>query len=86
MRWLLLATLLAGGALAQEEGGDEVRTKFYDFGELNVTGDRARPTLLYQDAKQRARFERMFKLKRSFLPEVRRTADGSATVKPPAEG
>ena len=73
--------LLSAPALAQE--ADEVRTRFNDFDELSLTGERARPNLLYSDARQRARFERMFNLRRSFLPEVRRTAQGDATIRPP---
>ncbi len=80
-RLLFVALLLSGGAFAQEP--DAVRTKFYDFDELSVTGDRKRPALLYSDAKQRARFERMFLMRRSFLPELRRSADGAAAITPP---
>ena len=81
IRVLALLFLLGGVSWSQE--ADEVRTKFYDFDELNLQGDRKKPALLYADAKQRARFERLFQLKRSFLPELRRTGDGSAVITPP---
>ncbi len=81
IRIVLALLLFTSFALAQAPA--EVRTKFYDFNELNLTGDRKRPALLYSDAKQRARFERMFKLKRSFLPELRRSGDGGAVITPP---
>lgn len=80
------AILLFTVSLAWAQQPEEVRTRFYDFDELKLTGDRKRPTLLYSDARQRARFERMFQLKRSFLPELRRSADGSAVITPPEGG
>ena len=80
----LLLVLLGGAASAQEEGLVEPtsRTRFYDFGELELTGARVKPKVLYTDSKQRAVFDRMFALKRSFLPELRRSADGASAVAP----
>ena len=46
------------------------RSKFYDFGEQVVDGEIRRPTALYTDARQRAQFDRLLRLKRSFLPEL----------------
>lgn len=84
MRFLLLL-LLATPALAQSpEGGEaSTRTRFYDFDELQVTGGTVKPNVAYTDAKLKARFDRLFSLKRSFLPELRRTADGTTVVRPP---
>ena len=81
---LLALMLLALPALAQSPAGDEAptRTRFYDFDELQVTGDTVKPNVAYTDAKLRARFDRLFSLKRSFLPELRRTADGTTVVRP----
>ncbi len=81
IRLLLLSMVLSGVSFAQAP--DSVRTKFYDFDELELQGERKRPALLYTDAKQRARFERLFQLRRSFLPELRRSGDGSAVITPP---
>lgn len=46
------------------------RSKFYDFGEQLIDGEIRRPTALYTDARQRAQFERLLRLKRSFLREL----------------
>jgi hypothetical protein len=81
IRLLLLSMMLSGASFAQEP--DAVRTKFYDFDELSLEGQRKKPALLYTDAKPRARFERLFQLRRSFLPELRRSRDGSAVITPP---
>ncbi len=59
-------------------------TKFYDFGELDLKGKIAKPTVLYTNAKERATFERLFVLKRSLLPELVRSAQGANLAQPPA--
>ena len=46
------------------------RSKFYDFGEHVIDGEIRKPTALYTDARQRAKFDRLLRLKRSFLPEL----------------
>ncbi len=81
MRLFLLLVLCTTPALAQEAEPTETRTRFYNFEELNLTGKKLKPKVLYSDAKQRAKFEKLFALKRSFMPELRRTADGATVVK-----
>ncbi len=84
-----LVLLLVGGvAQAQDapSGGaeappdDAARTRFYDFEELELQGRKVKPKVLYTDARQRAQFEKLLELKRSFIPELRRSADGAAAV------
>ena len=53
---------------------DNVRSKFYDFNEQLIDGKIRRPTALYIDARERARFNRLLRLKRSFLPELFQTS------------
>ena len=65
------------------EPGTE-RTKFYDFGELGLKGQVAKPTVMYTNAKERATFERLFVLRRSLLPEIVRSAEGASLARPPA--
>ncbi len=84
---LVLASLaVAASAQAQppadgaaDDSTEGTRTRFYDFNELELTGKAAKPNVLYTDARQRAQFERMFKLRRSFMPELRRSADGASS-------
>ena len=77
---LLCALLLAvpAAASAQDKpaagGGDAVKTKFYDFNDMLIEGAYKKPQVLYTDARQKAKFERLLKLKRSFLRELRSTA------------
>ena len=50
------------------------KAKFYDFSEQLIDGEIKRPTTLYTDAREAVRFERLLKLKKSFLPKLFETA------------
>ena len=50
------------------------RSKFYDFNEQLIDGEVKKPTTLYTDARDRVKFERLLKLKKSFLPQLFKTA------------
>lgn len=50
------------------------RTKFYDFSDQLIEGEIKKPTQLYVDARKKVRFERLLRLKKSFLPELFKTA------------
>ena len=50
------------------------RAKFYDFSEQVIDGTIKKPTALYTDSRQKVKFERLLKLKRSFLQEVLNSA------------
>jgi len=49
-------------------------SKFYDFSEQLIDGVRKRPTTLYTNVRQQVRFDRLLRLKRSFLPRLFNTA------------
>jgi len=46
------------------------KSKFYDFGEQMIDGEIRKPQFLYTDARQKAKFARLLRLKRSFLPRL----------------
>jgi len=50
------------------------RSKFYDFSEQLIDGEVKKPTTLYTDAREAVKFERLLRLKKSFLPELFDTA------------
>ena len=50
------------------------KSKFYDFSDQLIDGQVKKPTALYTDARQRVRFERLLKLKKSFIPKLYNTA------------
>ena len=62
-----------GVALAQD-GGDDSKTKFYNFDDLLIDGQYKKPQVLYTDARQKVKFERLLKLKKDFLPKLKETA------------
>ena len=51
-----------------------VKAKFYDFSEQLIDGQIRRPTNLYLDARRQVKFDRLLKLKKSFLPDLFKTA------------
>lgn len=81
LRVATLIVLSSGSIGHAQDAPTTTRTRFYNFDDLVLDGARNRPNLLYTDAKQRAKFGRLFSLKRSFLPELERT--GAATVVTP---
>jgi len=50
------------------------KSKFYDFSEQLIDGERKKPTTLYLDSREQVRFDRLLKLKKSFLPKLFLTA------------
>lgn len=65
---------LASVAHAQEGGDSSVKTKFYDFDDLLVDGAYKKPQVLFTDGRQKVKFERLMKLQRDFLPQLRATS------------
>jgi len=56
---------------APPKGG---KSKFYDFSDQLIDGEIRKPTALYTDARQKAKFDRLLRLKKSFLPAMFRTS------------
>jgi len=50
------------------------KSKFYDFNEQIIDGEVRKPTTLYTDSRQQVKFDRLMKLKKSFLPKLFATA------------
>ena len=50
------------------------KSKFYDFSEQLIDGEIKKPTTLYTDARNKVKFDRLMKLKKSFLPKLFSTA------------
>ena len=51
-----------------------VKAKFYDFKETLIDGTIRRPVVTWSTAKERTRFERLLRLKKSFLPAMMKTS------------
>ena len=52
----------------------EPKSKFYDFNEQLIDGEIKKPTTLYMDSREKVKFDRLMKLKKSFLPKLFATA------------
>ena len=64
-------------AAAKPPRSNNTKSKFYDFSDQLIDGQIKRPTALYTDAREKARFDRLLKLKRSFMKELFDTAKES---------
>ena len=49
------------------------KTKFYNFDDLLINGQYKKPQILYTDSKQKVKFEKLLKLKKDFLPNLKNT-------------
>ena len=47
------------------------KTKFYDFDDLLINGEYKKPQIMYNDARSKVRFERLFNIKKNFLPKLK---------------
>jgi hypothetical protein len=75
----LIVVGFSGAALAQDGGGgEEPRSKFYDFNDMMVDGELQKPKVQRAEARGSARFERLLDLKKSFLPKVQQSAKEDA--------
>lgn len=50
-----------------------IKTKFYNFDDLLIDGQYRKPQILYTDARQKVKFERLLKLKKDFLQKLKNT-------------
>ena len=64
---------LSAPAFAAPPAGN-VKSKFYDFSDQLIDGEIRKPTALYTDARQKAKFDRLLRLKKSFLPAMFQTS------------
>lgn len=53
---------------------DSPKSKFYDFSEQLIDGQIKKPTTLYIDQKAKVKFDRLLRLKKSFMSELMQTA------------
>jgi len=71
MRTLLTAVIVIFSLSAHAAPPKKsTKSKFYDFGEQMIDGEIRKPTALYTDARQKAKFSRLLELKKSFLPKL----------------
>ena len=60
--------------LSAAQAKPPTKSKFYDFSEQLIDGEIKKPTALYTDSRQKVKFDRLLKLKKSFIPQLFNTA------------
>ena len=70
---ILRVLLLLSSFVLLVAGPKPQKTKFYNFDDLLINGEYKKPQVLYTDARQKVRFERLLKLKKDFLPKLKDT-------------
>lgn len=60
--------------LSTAQAKPPTKSKFYDFSEQLIDGEIKKPTALYTDSRQKVKFDRLLKLKKSFIPQLFNTA------------
>ena len=70
---LCFAALIMVATSATAKSPNNIKSKFYDFGEQVIDGNIKTPTALYTSARQKVKFVRLLKLKKSFLPNLNDT-------------
>jgi len=73
MRTALLILILFFPLLINAQNKQTTKTKFYNFDDLLINGEYKKPQVLYTDARQKVRFERLLKLKKDFLNKLKDT-------------
>ena len=73
---LVGATLVSAAAVAQ--GTDDVKTKFYNFDDMLIDGEFKKPEGFVYGAVEKAKFDRLLSLKKSFLPKIEESAKDEA--------
>ena len=68
--FIALFVMLGDEALAQTKP----KSKFYDFGEQFIDGEIKKPTALFTDSKKKVQFDRLLKLKKTFIPDLMKTS------------
>ena len=64
--FLTLFIMLGNEAMGQTKP----KSKFYDFGAQIIDGEIKKPTALYTDSKKKVQFDRLLKLKKSFISDL----------------
>ena len=70
----LLTTIFVLLLLATTVMAKTPKSKFYDFNEQLIDGEVKKPTTLYTDSREKVKFDRLLRLKKSFLPKLFDTA------------
>ncbi len=68
--FVIVVCLLVFLAAEAQAKPPPTKSKFYDFSEQLIDGQRRQPTVLYTNIRERVKFERLLSLKKSFLRQL----------------
>ena len=54
--------------------GKNIKSKFYDFSDQLIDGDVKKPTTLYTEVRQKAKFSKLLHLQKHFLNDLLKTS------------
>jgi hypothetical protein len=67
---IIAMSLAIAGMMPAAAAFADDKAKFYDFSDQLIDGEIKKPTTLYMESRQRARFDKLLKLKKSFRPTL----------------
>jgi len=70
MMMSLCVVVMGLGSFVPVASAAEPKSKFYDFSDQLIDGEVRKPTSLYTNTRQEAKFSRMLELKKELLPNV----------------
>ncbi len=73
-----VSLLVIGSSAFAQDGDGEVRSRFYDFDNMLIDGEFKAPDLLKARAREKAEFQRLLDLKKSFLPKIQESTEENA--------
>ena len=65
------------GSIPLVHGAPPSKSKFYDFNDQIIDGEIKKPTALYTEGRKKVEFDRLLKLKKSFIPDLMETSKES---------
>ena len=76
MKKILASVMVAAAILTFSTAAlsAEPKAKFYDFSDQLIDGEIKKPTTLYTDSRTQVKFDRLLKLKKSFMKSLLLTA------------
>ena len=71
---LILIMGFAYDGFAQKKDTSKVKSKFYDFSDQLIDGEVKKPSGLFIDSRQKVKFDRLLRLKKSFIQNMLQTS------------
>ena len=72
IRFFIIFLIIFPNLSLAEDLSGKTKTKFYNFDDLLINGEYKKPQILYTDSKQKVRFEKLLKLKKDFLFQLKK--------------